>query len=438
MAPKIAVIIFPGTNCEVEALRALKRSDMNPCLVRWNEKVDYTSFDGFLIPGGFSYEDRGRSGVIASKNPLLEEIKKEANKEKPVLGICNGAQILLEAGLIPGLSKNNVEMGLAANKRVDKNGNILGTGFYNDWIYIKNTSTPKRSVFNNFDSGNIMRIPVAHADGRYTTLDKELLTVLNQNEQILFKYCNEKGEMIPEFPVNPNGSVENIAGICNAQGNVMSLMPHPERTELGQAIFDSMRDYLSKSFTINKKESFIDEREVGGQEEIKTYKHPQIEIFVDLIITDNEERTLEYAIRQMGYTNLKLRKQGYFGIQADESADLENITEELIKSGELVNLAKEIPTVKIKDKMYIYNKETGLEPTENQDKTFGAGYISFDKENIVGGNIFQAIRNHFSIKGIENIMYGKKWLLTDENNVADEVVKTNIFHNPHSMDMYKI
>lgn len=438
MSPKIAVIIFPGTNCEVETLRALKRSNMDPCIVRWNEDVDYSTFDGFFIPGGFSYEDRGRSGVIASKNPLLEAIKNEANKGKPVLGICNGAQILLEAKLIPGLSEQNVEMGLAANKRVDKKGNILGTGFYNDWINIKNTSSPKRSAFNNFGSEHIMRIPIAHADGRYTTLDTELISTLDNNEQIVFKYCDASGEIVPNFPINPNGSVSNIAGICNTEGNVMSLMPHPERTELGQAIFDSMRDYLSKTYVIKKKENLINKREVEGIKTAVSYKRPQIEIFIDLKITDNEERTLEYAIKQMGYKNIKLKKQGYFGIQTDQSADLKKIAVELIESGELVNLAKEIPTIEINKQQYSYNKNVGLNPLNSENKIIEDEYISFDKENIVGENILQTIKNHFSIEGINNIFYGKKWILKTEADVANEIVETNIFHNPHSMDMYKV
>lgn len=437
MTPKIAVIIFPGTNCELEALRALKRSDMDPRILRWNEEIDYSNFDGFYIPGGFSYEDRGRSGIIASKNPLLEKIKQEADKGKPILGICNGAQILLEAKLIPGLDPENVEMGLAANKRVDKEGKILGTGFYNDWIYIKNTSPKKRCAFNNFDQNKYLYIPVAHADGRYTTLDKNLLNVLSENKQIVFKYCDKNGEIVPEFPVNPNGSIENIAGICNPEGNVMSLMPHPERTVLGQAVFDSMRGYLSESFAINIKDSYKPKRKSEFKEEIKEYKHQKLEIFVDLIITDNEERTLEYAIREMGYKNLKLRKEGYFGIEIDESADPKETAKELVKTGELVNLAKEIPTIAINGEEYSYDKENGLSPKKIKDEIKGIEYLSFDKENIVGENIFQTIKNHFSIEGIKNIVYGKKWTLLADKKEAKEIVDTYIFHNPHAMDMYK-
>jgi phosphoribosylformylglycinamidine synthase len=436
MSSRIAVIIFPGTNCDIEAVRALKRSDMNPEVIRWNENVDYSSFDGFYIPGGFSYEDRGRSGIIASKNPLLENLKKEAEKGKPILGICNGAQILMEAKLIPGLDPENVEMALAANKRVDENGNILGTGFYNDWIYIKNMSDSKRSAYNNYSKDEHLYIPVAHADGRFTTLDSELLEILEKNEQIVFKYCDENGNVVPEFPVNPNGSAENIAGICNLEGNVLSLMPHPERTVLGQAIFDSMKKYLSKSYSIKKSDNYINERKSQISEKIENFEHPQIEIYVDLIITDNEERTLEHAIHEMGYKNVKLRKQSYFGITTADSVDLKKTAEDLIKTGEIVNLAKEIPTVFINNKKYIYDNETGLEPSDMEENPEGVEYISFDRENIIGENIFQSINQHFSITGVKKIEFGKKWTLLAGGDKAAKIVNTHIFHNPHSMDMY--
>ena len=437
MTPKIAVILFPGTNCELEALRALERSGMKPQLIRWNEEADYSSFDGFFIPGGFSYEDRGRSGIIASKNPLLMNIKEESTKGKPVLGVCNGAQIVLEAKLIPGLDKKHVEMGLAWNKRIDKDGNILGTGFYNDWIYIKNSSPEGRCAFNKFSSDHLLRIPVAHAEGRYTTIDNELMDILDANEQMVFKYCNKNGEVINEFPVNPNGAIANLAGICNAEGNVMSLMPHPERTEKGQAIFDSMRDYIGKSFTITKKEDIVPQRDSEVVDEVKEFKKSNIEVFVDSVITDNEERTIEYAIHEMGFKDLKLKKQRYFGIMAEENADLHKTAEELIKSGELVNLAKEIPTIVIDDKKYSFDKDKGLEEMVDESAKIGLEYFTFDKEDTAGENILQTINNHFSIPGVVKISSGKKWILDIDSEKAGEVVATQIFHNPHAMDIYK-
>ncbi|MCD6109565.1 phosphoribosylformylglycinamidine synthase I [bacterium] len=437
MTPKIAVILFPGTNCEIEALRTLERSDMTPVLTRWNDyKIDYSKLDGFFIPGGFSYEDRGRSGIIASKNPLLNKIKEEAEKGKPVLGVCNGAQIVLEAKLIPGLDRNHVEMALAWNKRIDKNGKILGTGFYNDWIYIKNVSPSGRSAFNKYESNHIMRIPVAHAEGRFTTMDDDLLNILENNEQMIFKYCDKDGNIINEFPVNPNGTAMNLAGICNPEGNVMSLMPHPERTEKGQAIFDSMRDYIGKSFSIIKKDSTIMHRETTVKDIIVTYEKPTIEILIDSVITDNEERTIERAIHEMGFNNLKLKKHKYFGITLEPNLNPVQIATDLIKSGELVNLAKEIPTVITNGKAYAY-KEGELEEnnTNKEDKN---AYLTFNKEDMDGESILQTINLHFSIPGIKKITSGKKWILNIEQNKAVEIVKTQIFHNPHAMNIYKV
>lgn len=436
MTPKIAVILFPGTNCELEAIRALKRSKMDTQLIRWNEEIDYTKFDGFFLPGGFSYEDRGRSGIIASKNALLQKIKEEAAKGKPVIGICNGAQILLEAKLIPNLDPSHVEMALAENKRQDANGNILGTGFYNDWVYIKTPATKGRSAFNNFGSEHIMKIPIAHAEGRFTTMDKELLDTLEKNEQTLFKYCDENGEIVNKFPINPNGALLNLAGVCNPDGNVLSLMPHPERTENGQAIFDSMHDYIAKTYNLIQPEGLIKERESHIENDIQSPSPYEIKIYVDTIITDNEERTVEQAIHNMGFTNAKLEKQGYFGIKVQAGNDLMQVAKDLIASGELINLAKEVPTIIIDGKAYSY--DAGNELTEIDTQNEGSSYITIDKENTLGKDTFQKITGHFQINGIEKIVYGKKWSLNSNEEESLKVVKTQIFHNPNAMDIFKI
>jgi phosphoribosylformylglycinamidine synthase len=259
MKPRIAVIYFPGLNCENETKLACDSAGMDAAIIRWNSKEELSKFDGFIIPGGWSYEDRIRAGVIASKDHLMDKIKQEAKKGKPVLGICNGCQILIETGMIPGL-KGKVEMAMAPNI------NPFVSGYFCTWVKIKNTSN-KKNAFNEFYNLNeIIDIPIAHGEGRFVTKDRNLIKKLEENQQIAFKYCNENGEIIDKFPVNPNGSTANIAGICNRRGNVLAMMPHPERAFFkrqlkekqmsnyedamalsgGAKVFESMREYILK------------------------------------------------------------------------------------------------------------------------------------------------------------------------------------------------
>lgn len=247
----IAVILFPGTNCENETKRACEASGLKADIIRWNQE-GIEDYDGYIIPGGFSYEDRVRAGVISAKDPVMKIIKQESKKGKPVLGICNGCQVLVESGLIPGL-KDKVEIALAPNINQDHQG------FLCTWTYIKNSSQDK-NAFNIFlQKGQIIPIPIAHAEGRFVTKDKNLIGQLKKNRQILFQYCDKDGNISKE--ANPNGSMENIAGICNKEGNVLAMMPHPERATWkhqmpntkksedlgpGAKIFRSIRGYLEK------------------------------------------------------------------------------------------------------------------------------------------------------------------------------------------------
>lgn len=250
----IAVMYFPGNNCEVETLRAVKAAGMDGKILRWNTKENIRDFDGFIISGGWAYEDRIRAGVIAAKDPITHIIKVEAEKGKPVLGICNGAQVLVETGMIPGL-KNKVEMALAPNK------NPFVSGYYNAWIYIKNVQNKARTAYTKLsDKDEILQMPVAHGEGCFITKDKTLIKELKKNKQIIFQYSTKEGKIVDKFPVNPNGSMLNIAAICNKKGNVMAIMPHPERAvwkrQLPEEkkndtktnslkIFESMKKYIS-------------------------------------------------------------------------------------------------------------------------------------------------------------------------------------------------
>lgn len=216
---KAAVILFPGTNCELETVRACELAGIEAKIIRWNTR-ELNEFDIFILPGGFSYEDRIRAGVISAHEDIVKSIKKEASNGKVVLGICNGAQILVESGLIPGL-EDEVEMALAPNI------NPLFKGFYCTWVYIKHTCKTKNAFNLALTKDEIIPVPIAHAEGRFTTRKKDLLKKLIKNDQIIFRYCNKEGNINKES--NPNGSLYNIAGICNKEGNVLAMMPHPER-----------------------------------------------------------------------------------------------------------------------------------------------------------------------------------------------------------------
>ena len=259
---KIAVMQFPGTNCEFETLVAVKEVGMAGELFRWNRPAgELSSFDGFVIPGGFSYQDRVRAGVIASKEPVLAALKEEAARGKPIIGICNGFQILVETGLLPG--SGNVDMALAQNVMVSK-GNIVRRGYYCDWVYLRHDASSRRcSGSFLIEMGALLKIPIAHGEGNLVTNSPRLLKELNDQEQVVFRYCDKNGRAINEFPVNVNGSTESIAAICNPEGNVLGMMPHPERSFFawqlpsfdprkqrpdepgpGRRVFESMKRYI--------------------------------------------------------------------------------------------------------------------------------------------------------------------------------------------------
>jgi phosphoribosylformylglycinamidine synthase subunit PurQ / glutaminase len=229
--PKIAVLYFPGSNCEEETKERCIDVGMDAKIVRWNSTKNLSEFDGYIIPGGFSYEDRIRAGVIASKDKIINKIREEIENGKPLLGICNGAQILVETGLIPGL-KDKVQMGLASNI------NPFLTGYYNSWVNIRSSSI--KNLFNGlYKKNEVIRLPVAHGEGRFVTKDSLLIEQLYRNDQIAFQYCDSRGKVVDNFPYNPNGAVNNIAAISNKEGNVMAIMPHPERASFSWMINDS-------------------------------------------------------------------------------------------------------------------------------------------------------------------------------------------------------
>lgn len=204
----IGVIVFPGSNCDHDAYHAVKHvMNVNARFI-FHKETDLSGVDAVIVPGGFSYGDYLRSGAIARFSPVMQSVQEFAANGGPVIGICNGFQILLESGLLPGAMLHNEHLRFTCKH-----------------VYLKTEAfdTP-------FTSGipvdKILRIPVAHGEGNYYA-DQETLERLEKNNQIVFRYVGPNGDRNPEF--NPNGAIKDIAGICNEQRNVVGMMPHPER-----------------------------------------------------------------------------------------------------------------------------------------------------------------------------------------------------------------
>jgi phosphoribosylformylglycinamidine synthase I len=212
---KFGVIIFPGSNCDHDAYWAISEVAKQPVTFLWHDSHDLQGCDAIIVPGGFAYGDYLRTGAIAKFSPVMESVRKFAADGGLVLGICNGFQILCEAGLLPGALLRN-----AGLKYVCKTVHIR----------VESTNTPYTQQLT---KGEVLEIPIGHMEGNYFC-DDPTLAALTLQDRIIFRYTTPSGEVISE--ANPNGSLENIAGICNEGRNVLGMMPHPERAsepELG-------------------------------------------------------------------------------------------------------------------------------------------------------------------------------------------------------------
>ena len=227
---KFGVVVFPGSNCDHDAFYAIGNVLEKPVEFIWHRSQDLANCDAIILPGGFAYGDYLRTGAIARFSPVMKAVEKFARGGGMVLGICNGFQILLEAGLLPGAMMRN-----------------SGLRFICRQVYIRaeQTDTPFTNVA---AQGQILRIPIAHSDGNYSC-DEETLASLEKNREVIFRYTTPDGS--DDAAGNPNGSMNNIAGICNRERNIAGLMPHPERavesalgSSDGLVIFRSMVEAL--------------------------------------------------------------------------------------------------------------------------------------------------------------------------------------------------
>lgn len=228
--PRFAVVVFPGSNCDRDCLHVLRDVLGYAAQFVWHETEDLSGFDAVLLPGGFSYGDYLRPGAVAATSPVVRAVRRFASLGGLVLGVCNGFQVLTEAGLLPGaLLRNRTPT------------------FRCEWVHLRveRTDTPFTGLY---APGEVVRMPIAHGDGRYHA-PREVLEELERQRQVVFRYVDSQGRTTPD--ANPNGSVHHIAGVVNAAGNVLGLMPHPERCseevlggQDGRRLFESMHRWL--------------------------------------------------------------------------------------------------------------------------------------------------------------------------------------------------
>jgi phosphoribosylformylglycinamidine synthase subunit PurQ / glutaminase len=222
---RVAILQIPGVNCEYETARVLEAVGLEARIVRSNEPASVLSeFHAYVLPGGFAFQDRIRAGAVAAKLPAVERIAAESERGKPVLGICNGAQVLVEAGLVPGIRSGRVEMALAPNRAPRRQGYLCR------WVRVRVEEGPGRKIWSSvLPNGEIVPLPMAHGEGRFETADPEVQSSIQRAGLALFRYVDASGAPATRFPDDPNGALFQAAGITNRSGNVLAIMPHPER-----------------------------------------------------------------------------------------------------------------------------------------------------------------------------------------------------------------
>lgn len=233
MKPKFGVVVFPGSNCDYDAYYSLKKVLNYNAEFLWHKEKDLKGSDVIVLPGGFSYGDYLRTGAIAQFSPIMDSVFSFAENGGIVIGICNGFQILLEIGLLPGVMLQNVSLKFVCKDQ---------------YLKVENSDT----IFTNKIGKSVIKIPIKHGEGNYF-VDEKTLQEIETNKQVLFRYSSREGLVDEKF--NPNGSLNNIAGICNKNKNVMGMMPHPEnacdpilgKTD-GALIFKSVVDNLFSQY----------------------------------------------------------------------------------------------------------------------------------------------------------------------------------------------
>lgn len=413
---RIAVIQFPGSHGEREAMQAIERAGMEPVEFLWNEdSTKLSSMDGYVIVGGFSFHDQPRPGIIAALNPLMKELAVQSELGKPILGMGNGAQILVESGLVPGLENNKAAIALVENKRADNHA--FDTQFLNEWVYVRLSDQYQRNAFtHHLTPQHVLHIPIASSAGRFV-LPPALLQEVREHGLNVFQYCDANGLIDSAVTVNPIGSVDNIAAISNKAGNVLAMMPHIERTINGDAIFLSMRAYIEKGLCQKVEPLHYYPRRIP----VTDYHKPSSAIECLLVSPrlDEQAKTVESTLRQHGF-QITVRCYMHWEIESATTLDLDLVT----KTGVLFD----------EDAVSFLPSR----PLNSSARLF----LVRAKDDWRGSAKTLRLQNMPELNNIRAVRFGIVWEFIFEQDIGDDgiidkILATNIIHHPTAYDCYR-
>ncbi|MGI6432964.1 MAG: phosphoribosylformylglycinamidine synthase subunit PurQ [Sphaerochaetaceae bacterium] len=411
MKARLAVIEFPGTNDITTVVKAAKKANIEAVVYRWNEKeLDFSSFDAYVLAGGFSFQDRSRGGIIAALDPLMEKLKSEDAKGKPILGINNGAQILLEAGLVPGFDRYEVAGSCAPNLQLVDN-TVLDASFYHATVFVK----PLNSSL--FFENTVIEGYIGTTEGRFV-FEPEVLKMLYENKVAMLQYCDFEGTVAQEFPTNPTGSMDNLAAIGNHKGNVLASMVQPKPPALSQMLLAMVTNKKLKSsfvpFTLPSR---------APSKSIRQATQKDAELIVGTAITDDTSLSVEKRLHLMGIA-VRIQRFIHWEIGKQENASAKQ-------------WEADVATAKKSFELYNHNKEYLLQTLPSSDLAFLTRCSA--TEDALGRKTAQVLQKHYGITTFASLRHSVLWLLTvdenatfDKEEVIEKALATNIFNNPIS------
>ncbi len=408
--PTLAVIGFPGNNCEIETVRAAERNGFSAQWIRWNQIDQVGNFDAYVLPGGFSFEDRGRAGAIAAREPIFDALREEAKKGKVILGICNGAQMVVESGLIP-VGDNPLPFALADNIRRDAADHVVGTGYYTTWTNLK-VENPNTAFTNQVT--DLIRVPIAHGEGRFTSESQSGRDALAGAAQVAFRYCNAGGTVNDHYPVTPNGAFAAVSMIVNQEGTIGALMPHPERrfeNFTGDQIWQSMRVWIESG----KSPATVAIGDLSAQPlpAIESISLAEDSIYLEktLIITDNEAFSVGSTAQAVAGPEVQLEKSIVYAVSG-EKIDATALAD----TGLIYNANKEsLVAFEPKDSQYL------VEPLVNDE----ADHLADQLTTVLGQDI--------QVRTFKAWNFGS----TPKNDVAT-VLQNGLLANPNAFKIFKV